>query len=365
MNPRATHIPASRFPISGGASACALGCRVTSAAHHCSVSSALVRTADTAVAHHGARRGFTMLEALLALVLMIVLLSGVVGFYMTTLQARKTGGTILVDATLARSLLDRITDEIRQATDIVPGDGVGFSGTHNKITIVRMTMPERYAFDKHDSVQADLPPAQLDMRRISYELIWDEELTDTEGVKICHGLLRSEQKTFDPNPTVVIKSAEATDGGTGEPAEGAGAGGEGGQGEGEDQGPASVMQIPVERELVAPEIKYLRFRYFDGAKWQDRWQNQQEQAGQASAGGDHAIPQAVEVTIGRVRVPPEEEESQIAQLKQMGEDAKKLFYHPDRFTTVVYLKEADQSLLSSRKYSSKNNEELQMGGEQP
>ena len=73
-------------------------------------------------------------------------------------------------------------------------------------------MPELYAFDKHDSIADKLPPGQQDIARVSYELIWDDEMRDDEGVKLCHGLLRSEQRTFDPNPRFVIKNdAQQTD----------------------------------------------------------------------------------------------------------------------------------------------------------
>lgn len=304
----------------------------------------------------GARRsGFTLLEAILSLSLIITMLAGVFGFYATTLRARESGSTIAREATLAHSVLQKLAQEIRAATDFVPGDGIAFNGTHDKITILRATMPDLHVFDEHDSMRDDLPPAQMDMRRITYELIWDSELKDDEGVSICHGLLRTEQKTFDPNPRFVVKQ--------------------------DDQNPqeATVQPNapPIETELVAPEIKYLRFEYFDGASWNDRWQNVIEQNQQAPAenadgtpppdrngetGG--TLPQAVRITIGRIRVPPEDEEFNITQLRQMDERQKKQLYHPDRFSIVVYLEEADQSHLSSRQFGNKNREDLQMGGEQ-
>ncbi len=294
-----------------------------------------------------ARRAFTLLEAILALTLMIMLLSGVFGFYKTTLEAREAGREIARDAMLAHSILERIGDEIRHTTDIMPGDGIGFGGTHDKITIIRATMPERYAFDEHGP-HDQLPPGQLDIRRITYELIWDEELKDDEDVKICHGLLRSEQRTFDPNPKFVIKTTEETD-----------LGGK----EDKSKDPVARAAMPVDRELIAPEVKYVRFEYYDGAEWRDRWQTTAEQMGEAGGEGDHALPQAVKVTIGRERVAPEDEEQIIAELSKMDERQKRSQYHPDRFTLIIYLLQADQSLLSSRKYGVKNNTSLQMGGE--
>lgn len=290
---------------------------------------------------------------------MIAMLAGVFGFYVSVLKARDVGGQVTRDSLLAKALLRRMAEELRQACDIVPGDGRGFSGTHNQIEFVRAKMPEGYAFDKHDSIADQLPPGQEDLCRITYELVWDEEQEDDEGVKICHGLLRSEQKTFDPNPKLVVKGQE--DKATAV------------EGEEEEDKPGGGAIMPVERELVAPEIKYIRFEYFDGAEWQDRWKNETANVAQGSSGGglfgggggqnDHALPQAVRITIGKKRVPPEDEELNITQLRQMDERARKQLHHPDRFTVVIYLEQADQSLLSSRRFGSKNNPDLQTGGQ--
>ena len=106
----------------------------------------------------GVRRGFTLLEVLISLILIIGMLAGVFSFYMTILKARAAGTQVSRDALLANALLRRMGEEIRHACDLVPGDGVGFSGTHDKITIVRTKMPELYAFDKHDSIADKLPP---------------------------------------------------------------------------------------------------------------------------------------------------------------------------------------------------------------
>src|SRR5262249_18005965 len=127
-------------------------------------------------------------------------------FYESMLKARETGGQVSRDALLANAILNRIADEIQHACDFVPGDGLGFSGTHDRIVIIRTKMPEPYAFDKHDSIADVLPPGQLDISRITYELVWDDQQHDENGQKVCHGLLRSEQRTFDPNPTVVVNT---------------------------------------------------------------------------------------------------------------------------------------------------------------
>lgn len=267
----------------------------------------------------------------------------------------------------------QIAAEIRHATDIVPGDGIGFRGNRHKLTIVKVGMPERYAYDLYDPMKDVLPPAQLDVRRITYELLWDqEERKDLDGVRVCYGLWRSEQKTFDPNPRFIVKQDTTS-------------------GETEQIGNAPAP----EGELIAPEIKFLEFRYFDGAKWQPRWQMTDDYEGSGMTGGGesrvggetlsglgdqegtgttgrgkgsgsggYALPQAVKITIGRIRVPPEEDERYFQKLasENFEERREDEVYHEDRLTLVVPLLQADQTLLSSRKYGVADSLSRQEGG---
>ena len=78
--------------------------------------------------HNSIRQGVTLLEAVLALGLMVVLLGGVYSFYFTALKARETGKQYARDVMTARSILATIASEVRQAVDITPGDGQGFKG---------------------------------------------------------------------------------------------------------------------------------------------------------------------------------------------------------------------------------------------
>jgi hypothetical protein len=273
-------------------------------------------------------------------------------FYQGVVKTRDVGSKVAVEAIAARAILNRMADELRHAVALVPGDGRGFSGTKESITIVRTRLPENYAFDEYGE-HDDLPPAQMDLIRVTYHLYWDEEgrVDETTGIRICYGVWRTEQKTFDPNPRFVM-AADA------------------------DEGPQEGEELDVpkpENELYAQEIKYLRFEYYDGVKWRDRWNVAAEggtggadegggggaEGGMAGFGGDRTcvLPQAVKITIGRVPVPPEEDEDKT---QDEEEERDRLIYHPDRFTTVVYLTQADQSLLSSRRKGSVADRE-QMG----
>lgn len=313
------------------------------------------------------RTGFTLLEALLAITLMILLLAGVFGFYATVLRAREEGCQATRDMKMNRAILMGIAEEIRHTTDILPGDGIGFRGDRHTLTTVRIALPEKYAFRYFDPMIDQLPPAQLDFRRVSYQLLWDNEQEDDEGVKLCHGLWRTEQKTFDPNPTFVINEEDLA---------------------GEQE--SRLMGPRAEGELIAPEIKFLEFAYFDGANWRDRWQfvEQRQADGTAASLDDMAglgdmvptendgsgtdtgtevgddsyvLPQAVRVTIGYVRVSPEEDELEFSRYASIEERDEEEEYHDDRFTIVVPVLLADKTLLSSRKYGVSNSLSRQEG----
>ena len=285
-------------------------------------------------AARGVRRGLTLLEVLLALGLTVLLLSGVFGFYATALRTREEARAYTQDVRLFRSILSRMAEEIRHATATVPGDGIGFRGDRRKITIVRVGLPEKYAFDEYDLLVDKPPPAQLDLRRTTYELLWDDDKKDEEGVRSCYGLWRTEQRTFDPNPRFVVTqvdaAAEATGGET-----------------------LQVLGPQPEGELYAPEIKYLEFAYFDGAQWRDRWQYaaEGEEGGGAAAAGaagpmntGYALPQAVRITIGTIRDDPDNE-----------------MFDLDRWQDL----EAHPTLMSSRQYGVADSMARQEGGSNP
>ncbi|MCH8854258.1 MAG: prepilin-type N-terminal cleavage/methylation domain-containing protein, partial [Planctomycetes bacterium] len=58
------------------------------------------------------RRGFTLLEVMLSLSLVVLLLSILFQFYRNTLEHRQRGLAAVQEAHLARVLLRQITDEI-------------------------------------------------------------------------------------------------------------------------------------------------------------------------------------------------------------------------------------------------------------
>lgn len=306
----------------------------------------MAETANRRMAGAVGRRAVTLLEVILAIALIIMLMASVMAFYETSIKARDTGRDLALKAIQTRSMLDRLAEELRHTVNVIPGDGRGFEGTRDSITIVRARLPDASAFNEYEEFDT-LPPAQNDVMRVTYTLYWDEEeRVDDEGVLICHGVWRTEQRTFDPNPKISVESDEP----------------------GEDT-EEEVLEFPKPdvNELYAPEIKYLRFEYFDGLKWRDRWSTvavtaDAETGAAPSQDESRALPQAVRITMGRVREPPpEKDDLESRDLQAMRDERDKLVHHPDRFMTVVYLPQSDQSLLSSRKRGAGFDRDEQMG----
>jgi hypothetical protein len=345
-------------------------------------------------------------------------MGGIYGFYLGTMKARETAIRSMRDTLLMRALLEQIAEELRHISDVVP-DNAGFRGTEEELTFVRLVVPDMgMAYGEYDPL-SNPKPGQQDMIRVTYKLQWDEEEEnlDEDGTPVCYGLLRSQQTPIDPNPSFQLSPEEM-------------AKYEEETGFSFNERPEEEMAPPVAAELIAPEIKFVRFEYFDGAEWHDTWQTVAEaaeaaagaegmdeggsggDAGGGGAGGDgsggggsggggpggmgnppggigdlsggmggsglgggsmggggatgqegRVLPQAIRITVGKIKEPRLEDDLNLARTEEeKDEDART--YHPDRWTMTVYLRQSDQSQLSSRKYGIDNDidgEGAQMG----
>jgi hypothetical protein len=274
----------------------------------------------------------TLLEVLLAMTLTAMLLTGVYLFYSNTLRARAAADDLTDDTQLARVILTRIADDIRYAAAYMPGYGVGLQGGRHEVSLYRAVVPEPDVYNVYDPELEELPPAKADVRRVEYRLIWDDENEDEEGNPICHGLFRSVQKTL--NQVYVIENDDGTGMSSQSRLQAA-------DNEAKDVDGDGQPDEGAEGELMAPEIKFLEFTYFDGAEWTDEWLGGFE--------NENSLPQAVMITIGRVPVPPEEEEAlglSIEERLDPTEREETLLEHPDRYSVIVRLVHADRFLTS-------------------
>lgn len=312
------------------------------------------------------RSAVTLLEIVLAVGLLISLTSMTYWFYSSALATRKGGVAEAHKLRLARVVLDQIATEIRQVSSVTGDYGTGLLGDKERIRIVSRQVPAS------DLSRVSFPITQkseeYDLIYTEYKIARHPEIQDDDGWELPLGLARIERRIPRPEP-VLQNTGEANSGDNG----GTGADTSGGQGAqaGQDSaagpqsqggggsffeqlradeddelsGDANVgapglgPQIDWE-ELYAPEIRYLRFCYYDGHKWWDTWQ----------ISGDNPLPQLVMVTIGYEGHPPcgeglgqneanDTNDEFCECLTREPPDCKPLA--PDQYSTVVRVPTAD------------------------
>ena len=203
------------------------------------------------------RAGFTLIEVVLAIVIALGLLSGVLLFYRqaTTVRAEILRQTDRLSA--ARLVLERVSSELR-TLPAGAGDGVRLlQGDSQSIRLLRAAVPNRSAWRGGALGRAAV--AEADLVEVGYRLSGD---TNSPGIlREEHAFTRHAQVSTnlvaDPDPS-----------GT------------------------NLLASPPLAPLTEA-IQYLRFRYWNGSRWLDGWDQAQP-------------PLGVEVTLGFEPQPEED-----------------------------------------------------------
>jgi type II secretory pathway pseudopilin PulG len=260
--------------------------------------------------HRGRRRAVTLLEVVLALGILGFVTGMTYWFYASSLESNQLGTEEAQKLRLARSVLDRLTLEIRQAAMIAVDNQPGIRGEAERIQLSSIRVPSREQA-RQRTEREDPAPAEYDLIQVDYRIARHPDIEHDDGYEYPLGLARVEVPVPRPLPPQPKDSDEADeendeneDPQTSEDDPNSAPGGRSGSGFGADESEADVEsegtsgeglgpQIQWD-ELYAPEIRYMRFCYYDGAKWWDTWQ----------VAGESPLPQLVMVTIGYEPVPP-------------------------------------------------------------
>ena len=180
--------------------------------------------------------GFTLIEVVLAIFIALSLLVVALFFYQQT--ARLRGDLITESERLAsvRMVMNRLTSELRTAFPLSTSHPP-LLGSSNFIQIVKTDLPSRTAWSGAGSERTTLP--DTDLRLVTYRL---ESLDGTNTA----GLLRSEQ------PMVQFSSLIGSPHTSFSPS-------------------ASNAASNQWTAPVIGQIRFMRFRYFDGTDWRDSW----------------------------------------------------------------------------------------------
>ncbi len=212
--------------------------------------------------------GFTLLEAALAVTLTVGLVGGALAFYRHVGDIRRS---VLAQAEFAaaeRGVMDRLTGELRSARahSQMP---MGIIGNNDRVDLMTVALPT--ALPWTDQEQEEFAPSH-DVRLVGYRL---KTYEDDDGEIRNDGLQRSCQ---------YLLAEEVAE-------------------EGRE----------ILTEVVAPPVKYVRFRYHDGGGWVDAWPPQladeefvagfADDAGAAAVLRGAGMPLAVEITLGGEPIP--------------------------------------------------------------
>jgi len=218
--------------------------------------------------------GFTLIEVLLAIVIVTGLLVVALYFYQQAAQLRTDLQEQTERISAARLLMDRLTTELRCARRHSYFE-VPLVGQRSSIQFITTSLPSRAAWAGEAYGRISRP--ETDLKFVSYKIAAGAEGTNAVG------LTRSEE------PLVVkreVPTATAT------------------LPEGRTNGAAGM--------LMTEQLKALQFRYWNGSAWEDSW-------------NDTRLPQAVEITLSAEPLPDPAEPA--------GEPAPT----EDVFRRVVYL----------------------------
>lgn len=206
--------------------------------------------------HQRRAAGFTLVEVVLAIVIAVGLLSGVLLFYRqaATLRADILHQTDQISA--LRLVMDRIASELR-TIPASAGKGVHLlQGDSHSLRLLRTGVPSRSPW--RGGTLGRTAVAEADLVEVLYRSVADTN----EG-----GIYR-EEHAFTPGAAVstnLVTEVEAP----------------------------STNSVPgMTASPLTEEIRYLRFRYWDGSQWTSTWERDNP-------------PRGVEVTLGIEPLPEE------------------------------------------------------------
>lgn len=200
------------------------------------------------------RRAFTLMEVLLALVIVVGFVGAMFGLYWHGLDVRDQTHALLDEVTAQRLLLRQICGELETAM-VYPFLQFGLSGQAEQAEWITCRLPGPGAWIPADVMEAPRVP-ESDIQIVGYRLRMGE---DENGEPVVQGVERTLQTVLAPEITE--------------------------EGEGED---SAAVQV----RLMTSQVRLLRFEYYDGTTWSEAWSQTD-------------LPRAVKVTLGADAFDPE------------------------------------------------------------
>jgi prepilin-type N-terminal cleavage/methylation domain-containing protein len=248
------------------------------------------------------KRAFTLVEVILAILIISAIMTVLLYFYQRSVEVRQN---VLEEAeflSVSRMLMEQMTIELRAAR-VVEDQFVGFDGSSNAMTFVTTSIPQtaRWIVSSNDAVV--LPPVS-DLKRVSYRLLSGTNIVDVRGIDRTEEILTG--STF--NTLITTNSTEYTNSINTNLVSDA------------ETNLLGTNDVQLIRRPLTERIKLLQFRYWGGTNWLDSWTQLE-------------LPLGVEITLGADPAPAETSASTTTETgTAASEDLP-----PNVFRRVVYL----------------------------
>lgn len=197
------------------------------------------------------RPGFTLLEVILGITLMVGLIAAIYAFYDHAVDTRQRVTQQAQLVSMERLVMDRMTDELRSSIGN-SSTNAGMQGTSTDMKFTSAVLPGPAAWAVRKGTEDPVPP-EHDIQLVGYRLrIWE----DQDGITHNDGLERTCQRILAPKTSATTASDEQL----------------------------------VSSDLIAPAMHFIYLRYFNGSGWSEGY-----------GGGD--LPMAVEINLGEKPLP--------------------------------------------------------------
>jgi type II secretion system protein J len=192
------------------------------------------------------KRGFTLLELIVAMVLFTIVMSAAYALFDSTQDLSSGAGKVSEMQQEARFVLEHLRRDLQGTTAIDAGDTASrFLGTDNGSDEEPLDEIQFLSINR-ETLWSTQPESDMSMTR--YYVIEEEESTDQEGL-------------------VRIRNTDLLS-------------------------TTTVQEEEEEAEEIGPNVVFVNFRYHDGNEWQESWDSSLSLS----------LPRAIEVTI-HIRVP--------------------------------------------------------------
>jgi prepilin-type N-terminal cleavage/methylation domain-containing protein len=218
------------------------------------------------------RAGFTLVEVILAILIISGIMTVLLYFYHRSAQVRQAVIEETEFLSTSRMLFEQLSTELRSAR-IVEDQFLGLEGTSNSISFVCTSIPQTARWITSTNEAVILPPS-TDLKRVSYRLLSGTNTFERRGIDRLEELVLGAAFTSGTNATEFVSASE-----TNLTAD-------------IEASSISTNFIFRGRLPLTEKVQFIQFRYWAGTNWIDSW-------------GGMDLPGGVEITVGRDPMPAE------------------------------------------------------------